>query len=129
VDVLLEMSGHPQAIKQGFALLKNGGYAALLGIPSQPIEFDLANDIVFKGATVQGISGRRMYQTWYQTRALLNSGAVQVDPLITHHFLFEEENFKKGIELMNAGECGKVVLYLDEAEMEAAERKRRERQA
>jgi threonine 3-dehydrogenase len=129
VDVLLEMSGHPQAIKQGFALLKNGGYAALLGIPSQPIEFDLANDIVFKGATVQGISGRRMYQTWYQTRALLNSGTVQVDPLITHHFLFEEENFEKGIELMNAGQCGKVVLYLDEAEMEAAEKKRRERQA
>jgi len=32
------------------------------------------------------------------------------------------------MELMNAGECGKVVLYMDEAEMEAAERKRRERQ-
>ena len=90
---------------------------------------DLANDIVFKGATVQGISGRRMYQTWYQTRALLNSGAVQVDPLITHHFLFEEESFEKGMELMNAGRCGKVVLYLDEAEMEAAAKKRQERQA
>ena len=127
VDVLLEMSGHPQALKQGFALLKNGGYAALLGIPARPVEFDLADAIIFKGATVQGISGRRMYQTWYQTRSLLDSGTVRVDPLITHHFLFEEESFEKGMALMNAGECGKVVLYFGEAEMEAAERKRLER--
>jgi threonine 3-dehydrogenase len=38
VDVLLEMSGHPKAIEQGFSLLRTGGRASLLGIPSKPME-------------------------------------------------------------------------------------------
>ncbi|MBI3405548.1 MAG: alcohol dehydrogenase catalytic domain-containing protein, partial [Acidobacteria bacterium] len=40
-DVLLEMSGNPRAIQQGFQLLRAGGRASLLGIPSQPVTFDL----------------------------------------------------------------------------------------
>ena len=58
VDVVLEMSGHPQAIRQSFKSLRFGGRVSLLGIPSRTVEFDLANDIIFKGATVYGISGR-----------------------------------------------------------------------
>lgn len=108
VDVLLEMSGNPSAIHEGFSVLKRGGYAALLGLPSRPIEFDLANEIIFKGVTVYGVTGRRMWQTWYQTRALLSSGAVDVGPIITHRFPLEE--FVQGMELMASGECGKVVL-------------------
>jgi threonine 3-dehydrogenase len=109
VDVLLEMSGNPSAIHEGFSLLKRGGYAALLGLPSRPIEFDLANEIIFKGATVYGVTGRQMWKTWYQTRALLSSRAVDVEPIITHRFPLEE--FVQGMELMASGECGKVVLF------------------
>ena len=36
VDVLLEMSGNPEAIRLGFAILRTGGRASLLGIPSRP---------------------------------------------------------------------------------------------
>lgn len=108
VDVLLEMSGNPSAIHEGFSVLRCGGYAALLGIPSRPIELDLANDVVFKGATVYGVTGRLMWKTWYQTRALLDSGAVDVLPIITHRLPLEE--FEKGMELMRTGQCGKVVL-------------------
>jgi len=60
-EVLLEMSGHPKAIRQGFTALRNGGTAALLGIPSEPVPLDLPNDIIFKGATVLGINGRKMF--------------------------------------------------------------------
>src|SRR2546422_5934826 len=55
VDVVLEMSGHPGAIRQGFKVLRNGGRVSLLGIPSSLVELDLANVIIFKGATVLGI--------------------------------------------------------------------------
>ncbi|HEX9131325.1 MAG TPA: L-threonine 3-dehydrogenase, partial [Ktedonobacteraceae bacterium] len=68
VDVVLEMSGHPLAIRQGFKVLRNGGRISLLGIPSSMVELDLANDIIFKGATVLGISGRLIFDTWYRTR-------------------------------------------------------------
>ena len=109
VDVLLEMSGNPSAIHEGFNVLCHGGYAALLGIPSRPVEFDLANEVIFKGATIYGVTGRLMWKTWYQTRALLNSGAVDVEPIITHRLPLED--FEKGIELMRTGQCGKVVLF------------------
>ena len=33
VDVLLEMSGHPKAINDGFRCVRNGGQVSLLGIP------------------------------------------------------------------------------------------------
>ena len=37
VDVLLEMSGNPAAIHQGFQMLRSGGRASLLGIPADPV--------------------------------------------------------------------------------------------
>lgn len=107
-DVVLEMSGNARAIKQGFAMIRNGGRYSMLGIPSRPVELDLADDVIFKGLTVQGISGRRMYQTWYQTSELLNSGRVDVMPVITHRFPLDR--FEEAMALMNAGQCGKVVL-------------------
>ncbi len=109
VDVLLEMSGNPSAIHEGFAVLRSGGYAALLGLTSGPLEIDLNEEIIFKAATVYGVSGRRIWKTWYQTRTLLSSGAVDVRPVITHQLPLEE--FEQGLRLMSAGQCGKVVLF------------------
>jgi threonine 3-dehydrogenase len=109
-EVLLEMSGHPQAIRNGFAALRNGGTAALLGLPSGPVQFDLPNDIIFKGATVLGINGRLMFQTWYQVESFLLSGRLNLDPIITHEIEFDQ--FDRGFKLMQSGEAIKVVMRL-----------------
>jgi threonine 3-dehydrogenase len=108
VDVLLEMSGAPSAIEQGFQVLKPGGEAALLGLPGRPFPFDFDNLVIFKGITVYGVIGRRLWETWYQARGLLRSGAVDLEPIVTHRFPLEE--FEEGFELMASGRCGKVVL-------------------
>ncbi len=81
VDALLEMSGNPTAIQQGFKSLRAGGRASLLGIPTENVPLDLVNDVIFKGATVQGIYGRRMYETWVQMTALLQAGRLNLEPL------------------------------------------------
>jgi len=109
VDVVCEMSGHPVAMDQGFKMLTNGGRISILSLPVKPVTIDVTNDIVFKGITVQGITGRKMYQTWQQVSGLLGSGQVDLKPMITHHFPLEE--FEKGFELMKAGICGKVILH------------------
>ncbi|WP_179298813.1 L-threonine 3-dehydrogenase [Evansella halocellulosilytica] len=109
VDVVCEMSGHPVAMDQGFKMVTNGGRVSILSLPVKPVEIDVTNDIVFKGITVQGITGRRMYETWQQVSGLLESGQVDVKPMITHHFSLEE--FEKGFDLMIKGACGKVVLH------------------
>ena len=103
------MSGNPQAIRQGFEALRNGGRASLLGIPSRPIEIDWANDFVFKGATIHGISGRLIWETWYQTQALITSGMVDPTPVITHRFKLSE--FEEAFRLMNNGEAAKVAMF------------------
>ncbi len=108
VDVLLEMSGAPSAIDQGFTLLKDGGEVALLGLTPGPFEFDLNAHIVFKGAMVRGIIGRRLWETWYQTRSLLESGAVDLTPMVTHKFRLEE--FDKAFETFASGQSGKVMM-------------------
>lgn len=114
VDVLLEMSGSETAINDGFKSLANGGTASLLGIPSKPITIDLSTAIVFKGATVHGINGRKMYETWYQGQALLEKG-LDLTPLITHRLPLEK--IGEGFELMKAGQCGKVMIYSDGSEL------------
>ena len=109
-DVLLEMSGHPKAIRDGFQSLANGGTAALLGLPKDPITFDLPNDIIFKGAKVLGINGRRMFETWYQMERFLLAGRLDLEPIITHQL--DLADFDQGFKLMQSGEAIKVVLKI-----------------
>ncbi|MDE3186028.1 MAG: L-threonine 3-dehydrogenase [Acidobacteriota bacterium] len=111
VDVLLEMSGHPKAMAQGFGVLRTGGRASLLGIPSRPVELDFARDIIFKGATVQGINGRKMFETWFQMEALLAAHKLNLEPVITHRLKLSE--FAQAMALLQSGEAIKVVLKPD----------------
>ena len=111
IDVLLEMSGAPSALEAGFAALKPGGEAALLGLTSEKFPFDIDDNIIFKGATVHGIVGRRLWQTWLEMRGLIRSGAVDLSPVITHRFALDD--YDKAFELMQSGECGKVIMFPD----------------
>ena len=61
-----------------------------MGIPAQTVELDMAEDMIFKGLTVQCIVGRRLYETWDTMRALLASGRLDIAPAITHQLPFEE---------------------------------------
>lgn len=108
VDAWLEMSGSPRAIEQGFKVLKTGGEVALLGLPDQPLTFDLANWVIFKGAIVHGIGGRRLWETWFQMSGLLRSGTINLEAIVTHKFPLEQ--FEAALHTMASGESGKVVL-------------------
>lgn len=109
VDALLEMSGHPAAIQQGFKALRAGGRASLLGIPTENVPLDLVQDVIFKGATVQGIYGRRMYGTWVQMTALLKAGRVNLDPLLGESM--DLENFEAAFSKLQSGLAGKILMY------------------
>ena len=107
-DVLLEMSGSGSAIDAGLHMLRNGGRAALLGIPPDDVKINLAERIIFKGLTVLGINGRKMFETWYQTEALVKSGRVDLRPIITH--VLPLEAFDEAFGLMESGAAAKIVL-------------------
>ena len=115
VDVVCEMSGSSNAFNQALKYLKKGGRMSILGLPDAPFEIDVANDIVFKGITLNGITGRRIMETWQQGKDLINSGKLHLADIVTHILPFED--FKHGFELMHDGNCGKVVLRLGEKEI------------
>ena len=108
IDVVFEMSGSPHAITDAIRIARNGGRVILFGIPSRSVEMDLATAI-FKNLTVQAVSGRRIFATWYRTRWLLESGAVDLRPLITHEFSLDE--WEQVFAKLEAGEACKIVVY------------------
>jgi threonine 3-dehydrogenase len=108
-DVVLEMAGHPSAIRTAFDIVRRGGRVSLLGLTSKPISLNFSEDIIFKGITVQGISGRRMYQTWYQMTALLKAGKLDLHPVITDRIGMKD--FAIGMERLKTGEASKILVY------------------
>jgi threonine 3-dehydrogenase len=108
LDGVLEMSGHPSAMRDGLAALRNGGRLSLLGLPKEPFDLDWNRLVIFKGVTIHGIVGRRMYETWYQMDNLLGSGRLDIRPAITHVMPMAE--FDQAIGLLRSGQAGKVVL-------------------
>jgi threonine 3-dehydrogenase len=108
VDASLEMSGNPEALHQAFRAVKNGGRVTLFGIPTGPVTFDLPNEMIFKGIRVYGITGRRLFGTWYRLAGLFKAG-LTIRPVLTHSFPLSE--FATGFELIQSGQCGKVVLF------------------
>lgn len=108
VDVVLEMSGVSTAVHQALALVRVGGRVQLLGLPAKPIEIDFATEVIFKGLTLYGVVGRRMYDTWILMSRFLRSGAFDPTPVITHRFPLEAVD--AAMHAIRAGDAGKVIF-------------------
>ena len=106
VDVVLEMSGVPAAVHQAFELVRVGGHVQMLGIPAKTIDVDFATEVIFKGITIYGVVGRRMYDTWHKMTRFLRSGLFDPTPVITHRFPLEGAD--EAIRAIKSGEAGKV---------------------
>lgn len=110
VDVALEMAGSQASAQTAIKGVKMAGEVVFLAAPSGGVNIDLLNDVVFRSVSLYGITGRRIWDTWFTMRGLLKSGNLAIDPVITHHFSFDE--YEKGFALMQSAQCGKVVLEL-----------------
>ena len=108
-DVIGEFSGNKVAIEQAFKYLKAGGGLSMLGIPSKDIDIDVANDIVFKGARIYGVVGRRIYDTWYQVKELIDNDMLDLDKVITH--VLPMSKVIEAMEIMGSGNSGKIILF------------------
>lgn len=108
VDAIIECSGNTCAINQGFKYLRKGGKIALVGLPGVNIELNLGNDVIFKGVTIFGVHGRKMFSTWYALENALASGRFDISPVITHKMPLKD--FEKGIDLARKGIASKVIF-------------------
>ncbi len=108
IEVVLEMSGNATALNQALEFITRGGRISLLGIFAEPVRVDLSDLFIQKGLRLYGIYGRRIYDTWERTQALLRSGSLDVTPILTHRF--DLADWERGFELIASRHAGKVVL-------------------
>ncbi|MEU9831596.1 L-threonine 3-dehydrogenase [Streptosporangium sp. NPDC048047] len=105
-DVGLEMSGHPQALRDMIANMTHGGKIAMLGLPAEEFSVDFAT-IVTSMITLKGVYGREMYETWYAMSVLLEKG-LDLSPVITDRF--SHRDFDAAFDTAASGKTGKIIL-------------------
>jgi threonine 3-dehydrogenase len=111
VDEVLEFSGNEQAVQQAIKIVRPAGGIHILGLYSKPLSLDIS-EFVTKGLGMYGIHGRLMYRTWMQMGGLLNSGNVNLKPILTHRFPLDDYN--EAMEVMRSGNCGKVAFPMED---------------
>jgi threonine 3-dehydrogenase len=108
-DIGLEMSGNPKALQDMINTMYHGGKIALLGILPNETQVNW-DEIIFKGLHIKGIYGREMFETWYKMTQLIRGG-LDVSPIITNKF--KAEDFQNAFDIIESGQCGKIILEWD----------------
>jgi len=108
VKVVIETSGSPAGIKNSFAAMARGSRMLMVGLPSVPVDFDIAKDIITRETTVTGVYGRRIDQTWLLVEKLLLANRLHIDPLLTHSFPLEQ--YQAAFEEADSRTSGKILF-------------------
>ncbi len=111
VDAVLEMSGSYKAYQNAFDVLRPGGTMSLLGIPGGTMDMDFSKHIIWKGITIKGIIGRRMFDTWDRMIEMLNNGLAEQlmnNGFVTHDLPLDK--FEEGFKALHDGTALKVIL-------------------
>ena len=97
VDVVIDASGAPSAIRQAINIVKPGGRIVLVGYPSNDVPLPIA-EIISKELTLQGI--HRYANVYPAAIKAVSSGKAIVKPYVTHIFPFERilEGFEAHIK-------------------------------
>jgi threonine 3-dehydrogenase len=106
VDMVLEISGSQKAYDQGLRLLRKAGTFVVVGLPSKPIQLEIPTNVMYKEAKILGITGREMYDTWFQVIELIQSRKITPDKVVTHQLA--PEKLEEGFKVAKEAQHGKV---------------------
>lgn len=107
-DVVIDYTGNNAAYKSGFAMLKKGGRFVMVGLPNGETALDLSEAIIYKEATVIGVTGREMYKTWEQCEEILKNPLYNADATVGGVYRLSE--YKKAFDAIFAGASGRMIL-------------------
>jgi len=97
VDVVIDASGAPSAIRQAVDIVKPGGRVVLVGYPREDVSLPLA-EVISKELTLQGI--HRYANVYPAAIKAVSSGRAIVKPYVSHIYPFEKilEGFEAHIK-------------------------------
>ena len=107
-DVVIDYTGSPVVIKSGFGMLRKGGRFVLVGLSNGETSLDLSEDIIYKEATVIGVTGREMYRTWEQCEAILKD--PRYNAAATIGGVYKLEDYEEAFKDIFSGKPGKMLL-------------------
>ena len=87
VDVAMEMAGFNSSINNAIAMTRRGGHVVLFGVQNGDITLADAHRVVMNGLQLHGVVGRRIFETWHLTRALLENRDNGIQDAIFEHIL------------------------------------------
>ena len=104
--VAVDFSGNAAGLTAAMNYLRPEGQLTCVALPDEPISVSIA-DFGYRGCSIRGIAGRRMYENWEQMRGLLARG-IDLSPIITHTLPLAE--FARGLDMTERGACAKCIL-------------------
>ena len=87
VDILFEASGSPRVYPTLFDLVRPGGAVVIVGLPIEPVEFNVAAAVV-KELRIETVF--RYANVYDRAIDLIASGKVDLKPLISETFAFDD---------------------------------------
>ncbi|NLI55269.1 MAG: alcohol dehydrogenase catalytic domain-containing protein [Clostridiales bacterium] len=107
-DVVIDYTGNAAALQQGFGMLRKNGTFIMVGLPDKPIALDLTDAIVYKEATVKGVTGRLMYETWDECIDILKNSEFSMEPVTGG--VYPLSNYMDAFNAIFSGVPGKMLL-------------------
>jgi threonine 3-dehydrogenase len=111
VDVAIELTGAEAGLRASLDALRRGGDYRLIGGPSNPVELDLTQWLR-TGPTIRNIHGRRIWRSWREAADLLDSGKVDLAPLVSH--VVPLKDARQAFDLVLKGEAVKPLLAMND---------------
>ena len=106
-DLVVEMAANQKALDQAFEMVRIRGTIVTIGTFNEPVSFNPFFKMTRREIKLQSVMGRNG-ETWRRMTQLVESGMVNLKPLVTH--LLPLEAYGKGFELVKGHDCMKVLL-------------------
>jgi len=110
MDIVVELTGNRGVVNEAAKTLRRGGEMVLVGLYSGPVEIDLVNNVIYKEATVYGVTGRIMWDTWWTAQSMLMTGRMDISPVITHRFALAD--YDQAFVLAESAAAGKILFTI-----------------
>lgn len=89
VDVAMEMSGFNSSLNNAIRITRRGGHIVLFGLKNGDAMIEDEHKLVMNGLHTHGVIGRRIFETWEVTKALLENKSNGIQDAIWNVILNE----------------------------------------
>lgn len=110
VAIVIDAAGAPIVLKQGIAIVRNGGKIVKIGYSPKPIGFSL-DTMALKGVVLIGHMGYDS-TTWKNCLELLKKDEIDIQVFISHRMPLSK--WEEGLELVKNRQATKVILLPEE---------------